>query len=234
MLDDSFFASEAFRKLINFRPFIMSEKAIREFREREEQLDLNADETMEACLTHRSLVDAVEAFDSDPTPWRPRDLAYWLASLLYVVRCNLDHGEKTPFGADQAKARRDKDVLEVALPALKAVLLRVLGNPNHRFAVYGTLRCGEPNHDRINDLGEPEIGAVSGTVAAIDGCPVFRWITDQQPIEMELYKSPEKLDDKRWRELDDFEGPSYRQCLVPVRNGRRSHVIATVYADARS
>jgi gamma-glutamylcyclotransferase (GGCT)/AIG2-like uncharacterized protein YtfP len=149
-----------------------------------------------------------------------------------MIRSNIAHGEKTPFGPDLQKSERDADVLVVALPVLDEILARFLEWPCRKLAVYGTLRRGFPNHSKIADLGVPVVGWVNGTVSEELGDPLYRWITSSPEVEVELYESS-KLSADRWQSLDRFEGSRYRQMLVPVRvkNGTRS--IATIYADAR-
>lgn len=108
--------------------------------------------------------------------------------------------------------------------------------PEHRLAVYGTLRRGRPNHYLIEDLGEPATGTVAGFLTEWSGYPVFHWAGDDDAsgaarVDVELYRSA-KLTPERWRELDRFETAIYRRIVVPVRVAGGALVTATIYAGA--
>ena len=108
--------------------------------------------------------------------------------------------------------------------------------PEHRLAVYGTLRRGQPNHNLIADLGEPEAGSVAGFLTEWSGYPVFHSTCDDparenERVDVELYRSV-KLTPERWSELDRFETAAYRRILVPVRISGGGLVTATIYAGA--
>lgn len=111
------------------------------------------------------------------------------------------------------------------------------GGPEHRLAVYGTLRHGQPNHYLIEDLGEPETGTVAGFLTEWSGYQVFHWAGDNLAsgdarVEVELYRSA-KLTPERWRKLDRFETAVYRRIVVPVRVADGALVTATIYAGAQ-
>lgn len=126
------------------------------------------------------------------------------------------------FGHDAAESPAD-------LAALRSAVLCALGIPQHRLAVYGTLRRGEVNHGLIADLGEPVLGWVRGTLGEWRGYPVFRWRPDALEVPVEVYQSPQ-LTQERWNGLDRFEGSEYRRIFVPVTLSLREHVVATIYA----
>lgn len=230
-LDDSFFDSKPLRNLVTMRPRIASEGEIRKLRDKSKVLGLSEDQLDTARGTHDRLIEAVNNYDNFRDMGSRKNVGYWLAALFYLVRCNLVHGEKTPYGPDTEKSHRDATVLSATLPVLEDALLRTLELPSHRLAVYGTLRRGEPNHEKIMDLGDPAIGIVTGHVKESAGYPVYSWVLDGRDVEVELYSS-ERLTPGRWNELDRFEGPGYRRILVPVRRVNGSHVVATIYEGA--
>lgn len=231
-LDEGFFDGTAFRTLVRMPRLIASESLMRKARDKIKRVELTEAELYDTHATHRSLVEATAQYDELHDRESRKNVGFWLGGLLYVVRCNLDHGEKTPFGPDLAKAERDVEVLSVALPVVQDVVLRTLEHPEHRFAVYGTLRSGEPNHGLVADLGAPTDGSVTGSIRQVDSYPVFRWWLEGDNVPVELYASP-RLTGARWESLDRHERGSYRRLFVPTRIvASGEHVVATIYADA--
>jgi gamma-glutamylcyclotransferase (GGCT)/AIG2-like uncharacterized protein YtfP len=138
-----------------------------------------------------------------------------LAEFLYVIRSNIAHGEKTPYGPDLEKARRDEDVSSVATPALDAIVDGLLGWPSRRLVVYGTLKPGGSNAKVLEDIGgQWSPCRVPGRIQQVDGLPRFQWRPGDPDVDAMLLKSDGLLD--RWRDLDRFEGKGYRRHLVSL------------------
>lgn len=232
-LSDDFIHSDQFRRLAEFKPMIANDECVRRLRERFRRLELTPSELGPASEAHAKLMEAAYNFKAHKTQKNRKEAGRCLGALLYVIRCNLDHSEKTPYGPDVKKSQRDLAVLSVSFPVLEALVLRTLDAPNHRLAVYGTLRRGQPNHAKIEDLGEPLKGSIEGNVTAEFEFPIFSWSLEASRIPVEVYES-NQLTSMRWRSLDAFEGGGYRRIYVPVRLANEKHVVATVYADART
>jgi gamma-glutamylcyclotransferase (GGCT)/AIG2-like uncharacterized protein YtfP len=98
---------------------------------------------------------------------------------------------------------------------------RVAGGPEMRFATYGTLAPGRPNHGQLVDLpGRWLVGQVRGTLleagwGAELGYPGLMLDPDeQQEIEVHVFESRALPDN--WDRLDAFEGSGYRRVAVDV------------------
>lgn len=155
-----------------------------------------------------------------------------LAQLLYIVRSNIAHGEKTPFGPDLQKVERDRVVCEVTNPVLEALLDALLDHPGCTFAVYGTLAPGEANEEVLRDLtGEWIEGVVSGTIRIRANLKVFRWLSGSSQVRVKVLHS--HLLPSRWQALDQFEGMAYHRILVPVQKLDGSMLVANIYEGAQ-
>lgn len=138
-----------------------------------------------------------------------------LAEFLYMVRSNIAHGEKTPYGPDLEKARRDEAVSEVTYQLLELIVDRLLGSPSRRLVSYGTLKPGSANASVLEGLPGRWTGCrIRGRIRQIDGLPGLRWDPHAEEIDAMLMESPGLHE--RWAELDRFEGRSYRRRLVSV------------------
>ena len=139
-----------------------------------------------------------------------------LARVLYVVRSNLAHGEKTVHGPDFQRADRNRSVARVVMPVVEDVIDAVLGHPSHRLIAYGTIRPGQPNHALVASLAGSWIQVlIPGVLREEDGLPSFRWTLRGSWVEAHLLESP-SLPDELER-LDDFEGPAYARRLAIYR-----------------
>jgi gamma-glutamylcyclotransferase (GGCT)/AIG2-like uncharacterized protein YtfP len=138
-----------------------------------------------------------------------------LAELLYIVRSNIAHGEKTLKGPDPAKAIRDQQVCAAVLPLLELVVECVLEYPARRLAVYGSLAPGRPNHSMLAPLGgEWRRGIIEGQIEVVDGFEYFKWVTKSNKVVVHILDTDQLRD--QWATLDSFEGPLYRRVLCPV------------------
>jgi len=87
-------------------------------------------------------------------------------------------------------------------------------------AVYGSLAPGEPNHWVVSRIaGEWVGGTVYGYVFDLtwgpaDGYQGFLPDPGGGRVELSVLLSPEL--DRKWREIDDFEGPGYERRILPI------------------
>ena len=114
----------------------------------------------------------------------------------------------------------------------------LLGEPETKLAIYGTLAPGEVNHSQI--AGIPGIwvdGFVRGDLqhtgwGAEHGFPALGWRPDGEPVPAKLFVAPDLI--RHWRRLDEFEGDGYRRILVIVEDDNGILAIANLYADRSS
>ena len=98
-----------------------------------------------ASEEHRRLKTAYGDLFSQRTPEVGDRVVKRAAEVLYIVRSNIAHGEKTPYGPDLEKTRRDEQVCSVVVPLQFLLIEMLLDFPSHKLFAYGTLRPGKPN-----------------------------------------------------------------------------------------
>jgi hypothetical protein len=76
----------------------------------------------EATARHRKFRTAHAEHSSAESPTTSRVALKRLAELLFVVRSNIAHGEKAPYGPDLEKARRDEEVSALVVPVLRLLV----------------------------------------------------------------------------------------------------------------
>lgn len=141
-----------------------------------------------------------------------------VAELVYIIRSNIAHGEKTPYGPDLEKAKRDEEVCTSIVPIQFILFDMLLGCPNEKFFIYGTLAANKPNHMILSDLeGSWERCTTTGEVAEVDNLPALRWDpSDSNIVDGWLFASPDL--GQHWERLDRFEGESYERRLILVKS----------------
>jgi len=254
-LVDDFFENDSFQfiaRYISNGDVIQDEATIREIRlhgRKQGPRPLTSEELKKARRRHFDLIAAYETFRHRKSDVNRKKVGHHLGDVLWMVRCNLQKDGKYPGGPDLIKAERDKTVLAWTLPLLKDTTGHLLGNPENRFAVYGTLRKHrdpdeEDNHQLLVDLGldNPSLVRVAGLKekpAYAAPYPVFRWVLVKDTVAMELYESPRLP--QYWARFDAFENNGldqrvYKKIYVPITiEGRPGEtVIASVFANAKS
>jgi gamma-glutamylcyclotransferase (GGCT)/AIG2-like uncharacterized protein YtfP len=180
---------------------------------------------------HRQFLNAYERYISsaDKTELL-KPMLQKLAHLLYIVRNNSAHGERSTHGPDLDKAKRDAAICLVTAPVISRFFDVLFRSPNNRFAAYGTLRPGECNHRLIEKLGNNWVsGSVRGTLTEHNGFLQLVWNNSGEKVKVEVLNSA-KLPDK-FDTLDSFEGRDYQRILVPVEI--QGHIeICNLYAKA--
>lgn len=100
-------------------------------------------------------------------------------------------------------------------------------------AVYGSLVPGEANHWVVSRIaGEWNTGVVRGwafelTWGPAEGYDGFVADADGSDVPVHVLVSEELP--RRWREIDDFEGPGYRRVPIEVEFDDGSTVVASIY-----
>ena len=165
---------------------------------------------------HRDLFNSHQRFVATPNDRLLTEaLLKKTAALIYVVRSNIAHSEKTPQGPDLAKSERDRIVSEATAIVIEDLFDFLFGRPSHHLAVYGTLVPNAPNAQELSGLeGEWHEGEVNGVIQKRDGFAEFSWSLSREPVPVRVLSCPGLRD--RFGRLDRFEGPRYRRILVPV------------------
>ena len=227
-LTEKFYLGSAFRNLNEIEPPIHDVYEAYKLRISTPNAS-NAEIIKKASRVHESLRSSTDRYDERRNVANRKKVGKDLGALLYLVRCNISHGHKMGLGGSNDSAiERDRKINELGLRVLRDIVRRILAEPQHRLAVYGTLRRSQSNHDQIADLGEPKIGIIKGSVKTVHDFPVFKWTHDGENIPVEVYNSS-KLTDGRWRRLNEFEGTRYRRMLIPVRFEDGTFQVATTY-----
>lgn len=105
--------------------------------------------------------------------------------------------------------------------------------PDTALAAYGSLRPGEPNHwvvSRIPGTWLP--GTVRGwafelTFGPAEGYDGFVPDDAGSDVEVDVLIGPDVA--KRWREVDDFEGPGYERRPIEVTLADGATMSASIY-----
>lgn len=218
------------RRLCEFVPQVMNHDTLRAADY--EPANISEQLCKKARDEHNQLFNAYKRFSDN----RDEDglrlaLIKKLAQILYVVRSNIKHGEKTPKGPDILKYDRDVAVCVVVNPVLELIFDILWKYPNRRLASYGTLRPGQSNYSVVSSIaGEWLPGTISGNLTEVHGCPMFRWSVQGNKVPVEMLLADELP--SHWDRLDRFEGADYQRILVPVETSK-GLVVANLY-NARS
>jgi gamma-glutamylcyclotransferase (GGCT)/AIG2-like uncharacterized protein YtfP len=220
---------ESVKVLAAFSPQIMNHETL--IKRDYDPSNVTDDLRKEACDEHRQLLNAFNRYAGGQRDRGGREaLLKKLAQLLYLIRCNIAHSEKTPKGPDLAKNERDRAVSGVASASIEDLFDLLLDRPSHRLAVYGTLAPGEPNASVLADIsGEWLDGTVRGELTKSEGLPWFRWREAGSEVGVKVLTSGDLPD--HFAEIDKFEGSCYARNLVPVVCGG-SLLVCNIYEAA--
>ena len=223
----TFLKSDEIKNLALFQPPIMNHDTLRRHRYRPDQ-ELDPQLVKKASEEHQRLVNAYTTYLSLMNQENAERVIKRAAELLYIVRSNIAHGEKTPYGPDLKKKERDEEVCKVVMPLQRLLLNVLLDYPDRQLAVYGTLAPGNMNHKAISDIqGDWEDCTVNGHVYEINGLPFFDWQPRGHSIKAQLFISD--ILSSSWERLDQFEGSKYKRILIPVTKSN-GICIANIYA----
>lgn len=176
--------------------------------------DIPPAEREQARAAHERVKRRYGRYADRPNAENRRKLGDALAELLWVVRSNLAHGEKTAAGRDAARNERNRQVAAVTVRVLQDLFDALLDHPSRKLLVYGTLAPGHANHSQLAAVeGVWAEVTVRGVITQMEGLPAFRWDPHGEPQRLQLLES-EHLP-LYWQELDRFEGARYQRVLVP-------------------
>jgi gamma-glutamylcyclotransferase (GGCT)/AIG2-like uncharacterized protein YtfP len=211
---DSLLRSAEIQSLVALNPTIMNHDKLRRGGYRPD-VAIEPNLARDATEEHRKLKNAYRDLHGNCDEISERVIKR-VAALLYVVRSNIAHGEKTPYGPDVDKRRRDEEVCACVVPIQELLVDLLLGEPSKKLISYGTLAPGQPNHSLISDLaGAWAECVVRGTMNQQDGFSRFIWNPTGSEQTASLLSS-DCLPDN-WNRIDQFEGKEYRRQLIPAR-----------------
>lgn len=210
-----FLQSEELKSLVYLEPQIMDHSVLRR-RDYRPDVDIEPELVQKASRGHNKLKNAYIKYLSQSNEENEIAVLNHAAQVLYIVRSNIAHGEKTPYGPDREKIRRDETVCRVAIPLQKLLITLLLDSPDQKLVVYGTLARGKINHSVISDVpGDWEDCSLNGEIHEVRGLPAFNWDPNGPIQNRELFTASDLPE--HWERLDHFEGDSYQRILVPVR-----------------
>lgn len=206
--------SAELQSLVALNPKIMNHDILRRGGYRPDVV-IEAKLAREAAEVHRKLENAYRCLHETSEEVRER-VGKRIAELLYIVRSNIAHGEKTPYGPDLKKRERDERVCACVVPLQVLLFDMLLGHPSKKLISYGTLAPGQPNHSLISDLtGEWEECVIQGTMNRENGLSRFSWNPRGAEQTASLFTSDALA--RNWDRIDRFEGKGYRRHLIPAK-----------------
>lgn len=225
---EEFLKSQELQNFVGFRPSIMNHDTLRR-RGYRPDIEIEPRLVIEATEEHRQLVNAYESYKESPSTDTKEKLLKKTAQLLYIVRSNIAHGEKTPYGPDWKKVERDEKVSGVVKPVLLKLLGLIFDKPDQKLVVYATLAPGAPNESILEEIkGFWQQCEIKGKIVSYKGLKYFKWNPHGAEINVKMFVSeflPDKLPN-----TDAFEGSSYHRILIPVKL-ENYLVIANIYGE---
>ena len=220
---EEFLDSEELQRLVEFQPHVINHRTLKNNKHRPGQ-DIGPILLDEATKVHSQLVDTYKTYQESPSSDTQEPLLEEAAELLYIVRSNIAHGEKNPYGL------RDAEVCGVVKPILDLLIELIFDKPSHKFVVYGTLAPGSPNESKLADMeGSWQECKIRGQKVDHGGLPYFTWDPDADEIDANMLQS-EALPDE-WSDLDKWEGNSYNRILIPAKVGDH-YIVGNTYEGA--
>ncbi|MBI4248081.1 MAG: hypothetical protein HY611_01155 [Elusimicrobia bacterium] len=215
-------------RLAELEPKILNHDILRNSLEYRPGRELPVALIKKASDEHGQLTNAFMRWNENSTDDARTAALKKLAQLLYVVRSNIAHGEKTEYGPDLSKAKRDRLVCSFAHPVVEDVFEALFEQPGERLAIYGTLAPGGANREILERIsGRWTDGTVEGKIETGFGLPLFIWQRGADKIPVKVLWSSELP--KRWTDLDRFEGEQYRRVLVPIEE-QKEIMVANIYS----
>jgi len=161
-------------------------------RQKYDPLDIKEDVRKKASNEHRQFLNAFERISQSPTDFSLKvSLLKKASQLIYVVRSNIAHSEKTPHGPDFAKLERDRLVSELTANVIEEVFDILFDGPSDRLVAYGTLMPDGANAYQLAGLeGQWREGKVNGKVEEHDGLKEFVWTVGPEVVSVMVVTAP--------------------------------------------
>ena len=223
-------ASDGLVALATLTPHILNHNTL--LKGRYDPLDISEDLRKKASQEHRQFTSSFERFAEAPNdPSLKEALLKKTATLIYVVRSNIAHSQKTPHGPDVHKRERDRVVSDATARVAEEVLDILFDRPSRRLAVYGTLAPDGANACELAGVdGAWRAGTVDGIMVMRRGLSEFHWTLNADAVSVKVISSPDLRE--HFDRLDRFEGPRDARSLVPVQiDGKLS--VCNIYQGKR-
>jgi gamma-glutamylcyclotransferase (GGCT)/AIG2-like uncharacterized protein YtfP len=212
---DTLLRSAQIQCVVALNPKIMNHDVLRRRGHRPDVV-IETSLATEATEVHRKLENAYREFVHESREEVRERVIKRLAEMLYIVRSNIAHGEKTPYGPDLNKRERDEQVCTCIVPLQELLLDMLLGQASKKLISYGTLAPGQPNHSLVSDMkGEWKECVIRGTLNQKEGLSRFSWSPAGSEQNASLFTSDDLQ--SNWHRIDQFEGARYRRQLVPAK-----------------
>ncbi|MDX9721491.1 MAG: hypothetical protein RBU37_12150, partial [Myxococcota bacterium] len=183
--------SSEFRAFALLEPPVMNHQTLKDGGYRPDQ-ETPAGLRKKASEEHHKLANAYVCTQDDPTEENDQRAVRWATEVLYIVRSNIAHGEKTSFGPDTEKVARDEQVCGAVVPVQLLLFQLLLDRPETKLISYGTLAPGQPNHEVLSGLsGEWASCITRGNKGVVDGFPAFWWDPHGPEVEVQVLTSPD-------------------------------------------
>lgn len=216
-------------ELINFielSPPVMNHRILKDANY--DPMNIDPGLAKEASAVHRELKECYLKYTRERNPKYQNDIISKTGNLLYIIRSNIAHGEKTPKGPDLKKMERDIAVSKVSIPLLMYLFKSIIGEPDQYLIAYGTIAPGNINHGILSDLkGEWSRCKINGKINDINRLPVFHWALDEKPIDTDLFYSKDLP--VNWPNIDKFEGSMYKRRLIPAEIFDNNFIVGNIY-----
>lgn len=222
----SFLQSVEIKNLIELNPRIMNHDTLRHGSYRPgETIDQRL--AKKAMTMHHKVNNAYRDYNGKYNG-NCEQLIKHIAELLYIVRSNIAHGEKTPYGPDSEKRKRDEQVCICIVPLQELLVDLLLNRPSKKLISYGTLAPGQPSHSVISDLkGSWTKCCIRGTMDQKDGLSRFSWDPAGSKHSADFLSSDDLPGN--WCLIDRFEGAEYQRQLISAVMLPRIPIIANAY-----
>jgi hypothetical protein len=209
-----FCGKESARRFAEFTPRIMNHDTL--LRLQHDPFNITDDVRKKASDEHRQLSNALGRFSKAPNDLSLKEaFLKKIAQLIYVVRSNIAHSEKTPHPPDLEKSERDRLVSEITASVIEDVFDILFDGPSQRLAVYGSLAPDGANASQLAGVGGLwHEGTAKGIIEERDGVLEFQWTLRGRSIPVKVFSAPHL--EAQFDRLDRFEGSRYRRILVPI------------------
>jgi len=217
--------ADCIRRLAEFTPHILNHATL--VRCDYDPTGITEDLRLAASDEHRQFQRALGRFAEAPEDLSRRvALLKKTAQLVYVVRCNIFHSEKTSRGPDLNKSERDRSVSEVVADVVERIFDVLFDSPQHRLAIYASPAPEDSSVIQLKDLnGRWEDAEVDGQIADRDGKALFFWTLPGDRIPVKILCSAEL---SQYFDQNDRINRS-RRILVPCHVAGRISV-CNIYA----
>jgi gamma-glutamylcyclotransferase (GGCT)/AIG2-like uncharacterized protein YtfP len=219
--------SKEFQNFAHFHPPILNHDILRRY-DYDREKEIPSDIVKNASEKHLKLQNALKRIEDENIPENQKAAIKKMADLLYVVRSNIAHGEKTPFGPDRKKSQRDESVTVVTIPLQLLLFNMLLGDPAEKLFVYGSLAPGQSNYQILSEMhGTWTNCKIRGSITKNAKLQYFKWDVYGEEIDAKLFTTPDLKD--KWNSIDRFEGSSYQRHLITGRLSNGDLTVANIY-----